>query len=419
MSFLTAVDVGTLSPNMNVGMFTQADVLQIILVALVYLFILPIQLVIFPSNYYSVRDVLYSQNKKKAHTVALTRALFIFASIGFFSKIAGISNRTIIIGIGLGSFLCTWPSIYHYQLFLFWRNGIRGLYFLSCLLSVAFSTACAIFGTQILIPMLFNSLEPYLLTNDGISLILQLLGMVAPHWMREILIHFEQKNPYMDAATFDADLCLTYRKMFFERQWLGDYAYEISEAAHEYDVPFNFLEKVLLLEIINRKNLFRRAIEYFCCTCFPSLAMHRHMTVGLAQISLTIGQHYYRQAPKRFAKKMMKTEESIALCAYYLHDLITTFQSQGFQEYFFSEDEPMDYEDVTSLPLNTQLALYVASKYICGCNVSLKKFVLVYMLVLSEDAPSIDIDWDLSENAGFLSQYCHKIISQVMKGGNA
>lgn len=45
-------------------MISYSELVYSVLIAFLYLLILPFQLVIFPSTYYSVRDIIYSKNLK-------------------------------------------------------------------------------------------------------------------------------------------------------------------------------------------------------------------------------------------------------------------------------------------------------------------------------------------------------------------
>ena len=58
-------------------MVSYSELVYSVLIAFLYLLILPFQLVIFPSTYYSVRDIIYSKSLKKAIYAAASRLLFI------------------------------------------------------------------------------------------------------------------------------------------------------------------------------------------------------------------------------------------------------------------------------------------------------------------------------------------------------
>ena len=79
----------------------------------------------------------------------------------------------------------------------------------------------------------------------------------------------------------------------------------------------------------------------------------------------------------RFLKKMLKPEESIELCAFYLRGLIDTYINRGWA----NSDEWI--EGICELDDEHKLGLFIASHYVCGCNLSLRKFALVYMTLIA------------------------------------
>jgi len=360
---------------------TTNDLIRILIIAVLYLCILPFQLVIFPSTYYSVRDVIYSKNMKNAVGASASRFLFIFCVCLLFSKL-GFAKWIILSGIGVGSFLCSWPSIYHYQLFRFFDHALKLLYFFSCIFSIAFSIACAWFSLDTVIPMIFFNKSFFLLENTGVSFLSQIAGLCIPVGFRDILERHEYTNPYMDEATFSADLCMTYRKMIFEQHFVDEYFHEIADAAEKYHIDYKLLETIILLERINRKTWYRQKIEYLACRFIPSYVIKRNCTLGLAQISVNTASEFFAKSPRRYLLDMLKDEVSIELCAYHLNRLLERYNRRWFSRH----DIGGEY-NTGDLNATDQLSLYIASNYVCGCNVSLRKFTLVYMTIISQSDP--------------------------------
>lgn len=365
-------------------MFPVESLVRIIFIATTYLLVIPFQLVIFPSNYYSVRDIIYSRSLKKASLAAAARFVFIFLDVSLCSFFE-CSAVEILWGFGIGSFLCSWPSIYHYQLFVFFRHGIKLCYFISCLLSVVFTVVCAWFSVDTLISMITMGKEFFLLDNSGFNFVMQMIGMCIPVSVRQLLERIELSNPYMDGDTFAADLIMTQRKMWFEQKFCDQYFYEINQAADKYEIHDKLLETIILLELTNRKSWYMQLAEKIVCRYFPQIAIRRNMTLGVAQISVSVAKEYYQQAPTRFLGKMLKPEESIELCAFYLRRLIDQYNRHGWED----SDEWID--EIEGLTRQQEASLFIASQYICGCNVSLRKFALVYMTILSPFRPLDEI----------------------------
>lgn len=365
-------------------MISYSELMYSVLIAFLYLLILPFQLVIFPSTYYSVRDIIYSKSLKKAIYAAASRLLFI-AFLSFVLEIIGVSKRTILFGIAMGSFLCSWPSIYQYRLFAFFDSEIKFVYFISCILSVVFSISCGCFSINILLPMILKNKEVYVFDNTGFNIIIQLLGMCIPVGVRSVIEYCEKSNPYMDCKTFAADLCMTYRKIKFEGKFVKDYFYEIDRASERNGIQRELLETVLMLELINRKSWFQQKIEYLACRFLPSYVIKHNCTLGLAQISVENAKHYYKMNPRNFLMKMLDIDESIELCAYYLRSLMEKY-TQGYRT-----EDYQDMDCTTHLSTEQKLSLYIASEYICGCNISLRKFTLVYMTIIEDCESEISL----------------------------
>lgn len=355
-------------------MISERALLHGMIVAGCYLLLLPFQLVIFPSNYYSVRDVIYSGDIKKAMKASAGRLVMVIA-IALVFRAAKFSSRQIVAGVTLGSFLCVWPSIYHYQLFVVHRDRVKLMYFLSCVASVAYSGACAYIACHMFIPIVLEGKQYYLLENSGISLAWQLLGLCIPSAVRELLERVEQENPYMDADTFPADLYMTRRKISFESGFVEDYRYQLAAAAEKYQISEQLLERVVMLELINRGSLLERLLERAVVTLLPRVAVRKNLSIGLCQIRIRWAQNYYQEPPLRYMRKMLRPEESILLCAAYLRETLDEWDATWCDE------------TETGLDENDQLSLYIASEYVCGCEKSLRKFALVYMTLIAECNP--------------------------------
>lgn len=352
------------------------SMVRILSISMAYLLVLPFQLVIFPSNYFSVRDIIFSRNAKKALGAAASRFVFVFF-LSWICHALTCTSKEILWGFGIGSFLCAWPSIYHYQLFIFHKHAIKFWYFISCLASVMYAVICAWFAADTLIPMLTKGKEFFLLDNSAFNFIIQIIGLCIPLGIRKILEDTETSNPYMDCATFSADLIMTQRKMWFEQKFCDQYSYEISKAADKYMIDDKLLETILLLERINRKSWYMQLAERFVCKYFPQIAINQDMSLGIAQISVSIAKKYYQQAPTRFLKRMLRPEESIELCAFYLRELIDIYTKRGWE----NSDEWI--EGVCEVDEEHKMSLFIASHYVCGCNLSLRKFALVYMTLIA------------------------------------
>lgn len=363
-------------------MISTGDIVITICVSLIYLLIIPFQLIIFPMKYYSVKDIIYSSNIKKAKGAFVSRFVFILL-ICWILWILNKRNSVAVCGVTIGSFLCAWPSIYHYQLFACIKNKYKTLYLIACIVSVFFSWACAAFSMDILLPMIYEGKPFYLFDNNGLQILFEILSLLLPFGMRRIIKEEEQDNPYLVSDTLYADMYLTTRKIQFEEPFFSQYSYEIEEAAKKFRISPELLSIVIKLEKINRGAWRNRLSEQLAVRIIPKLLIRRNVTLGLAQISIKNAHGYFHVAPQRYIRDMLKPEISIELCAFVLRDLLDEYQS-----YWPSDDDPFyDIYESKDESDNYKCALYIASNYICGANDVLKKYTLVYAQLIDDNAP--------------------------------
>ncbi len=370
-------------------MISVNDCVGICIIALIYLMILPIQLAMFPMQYYSVKDVIFSGNRAKAVGALATRFLFILF-LCLISWIIDKNNHAVIWGIALGSFLCAWPSIYHYQLFTILKNRSKIPYFIACLVSVIFSWACATFIMTILLPMIFDNKGFYLIDNNGIKTIWTVVNLVSPLALRKYIKEEEQDNPYLLSDTFPADLYLTKRKIQLSNNYINQFSYEIESSAEKYGMDQGLLRKIVQLEYINRGSIINRLLEKTAVRFIPGLLIHKDVSLGLAQIKISNAKGYFHMAPCRYVPQMLKPEISIDLCAYTLRNLLDEYEYYEPCEY----DECLTeiYDDKENISLNYMVGLYIASEYICGNKDTLKKYVLVYAAIIQDESPAVYVD---------------------------
>ena len=365
------------------------ECIGVCVIALLYLVILPIQLAMFPMQYYSVKDVIYSGNRKKAVGALATRFLFILF-LCVISWIIDKNNRIVIWGITIGSFLCAWPSIYHYQLFAFIRNRSKIPYFIACVASIFFSWACATFIMTILLPMVFDNKGFYLIDNNGIKTIWTVINLVSPVALRKFIKEEEQDNPYLLSDTFPADLYLTKRKMQLSNDYIDQYSYEIESSAEKYGMNYGLLRTIIQLEYINRGSIINRLIEKAAVHFVPGLLVKKDASLGLTQIKISNAKGYFHMTPCRYVEQMLKPEISIDLCAYILKNMLDEYEYYEPCEY----DECLTeiYDDKENISQNYMVGLYIASEYICGYKNTLKKYVLVYAAIIQDEFPALYVD---------------------------
>ena len=360
-------------------MISFSSISASILVAIVYLLILPFQLVILPMHYYSVKDVVYSANKEKAIKALSSRFCFILL-LCIISWIINSKDKSVVWGITIGSFLCPWPSIYHYQLFAFYKNKYKLIYFFSCVLSIFLSWATAYYIMTVLFPAIFESKHYFLLDNNGIKAIITILSYGGIIGFRKIITKEEHDNPYLVEDTFFADLYLTKEKILLEQRFFDQYEYDIEDSASKHGIDPDLLMKVVQLEKINRGIIYYKLLEKIAVRWIPSYLIKKDATIGLTQIRISSVKDYFHTSPRKYIAEMLKPEISIDLCAYTLKQLL--------DEYDEMDESLEDFYDDPDISEDFLLSVYIASRYVCGKKKILSKFILIYATIINDTAPA-------------------------------
>ncbi len=367
-------------------MVNYESIVQTVVIALTYLFIIPFQLIIFPMNYYSVKESIYSSSIKKATKSILIRFIFIFL-VCLVAKLLEIDKCSVIWGVTIGSFLCTWPSIYQYQLFIFWKNKSTFIYFVSCIISVLFSLGASVFAFKGILPVVFQESHFYLVENNGISLIFSIISISSPFGMRGLLNKEGQENPYIDSDTFLADLCFTKRKILFENRFEKEYEYEIYESAKKYNITPKLLTTIIQLERINRDILAIRLLEKICVKYLKWYLIKKNATLGVAQIDIKTAKDYFHAAPEKYLSQMLDVSTGIDLCAFRIRKILEAYDGIDIDNETYKQYE--DLLDTNHTSLDQKLSIYLASEYVCNARLSLRKFVMIYATLIEETCPSL------------------------------
>jgi hypothetical protein len=145
---------------------------QTLLVTVFYVLFCKYQRILLKGSYFSIQDIIFSKNHKKAVGALVSRLLYIFITSVLFSKALGFDSARIEIGILFGSFLLTWPSIYFYRLASHRNNPVKRSYFRGCILSMVFLYSCVVFCMRYLLPAVFDGKEMFLSANSGVQSLL-------------------------------------------------------------------------------------------------------------------------------------------------------------------------------------------------------------------------------------------------------
>lgn len=352
-------------------MFVYSDFLQIGIISIIYISFLFAQRVVIPANYFSVRDVLYIQDVKKARLAIATRALIIFIIMLLFIWVFHWNNRDVQLGIIWGSFLNLWPSFYLYRLYLPGKSKEKWRYLFSLIVSFGMTIAICRSCALLIFPMLFEKLELFMFENSGVGIIATICSLVCSKTAMQIGREIND-DPYLDDVTYRYDLHLTLRKMEFEKEFINDFANEIHKHSLECEIPEQLLTNILLVERVNRGTWVERFLERQICRFFPEYAIKKDFSIGMAQIKISTAHEVMKESKHILVHKLFDYDYSIKSCAQYIAYLFDQYWGDAEWQYYNNNIKGED-----------AIFMYIAQHYLCGDNVTQKKFMYVYMYAIS------------------------------------
>lgn len=358
--------------------------MQILVTIFVYVSFCHIQRIVFKGSYFSVQDIVLSANYKKAVLALISRFIYVVIVHTLLIKILGFKEQALLMGVVLGSFLLTWPSIYFYRLFFHHRNPVKRYYFWGCIFSMLITFSSSLLTTHWLLPIIFEGKHIEVFSNDGLQFLLSISAIVFPYsisrWLRDSADTQSFKN---EPDTFEGDLCILENRLRIERPVIEDYSKYIEDSAKKYNINKELLMIVLLVEYINRSSFTGRVLERMIAVLFPALAIKLDLSLGMAQLKISTIKKLTNEPNRIILREIFNEKYNIEMCALYLSKLIEAFESSD--PIFDDENEEMP----SSVFAAEDVYEYIVAKYLSGSTVSWQRFFIVYATVLRMKVPNI------------------------------
>ena len=291
-------------------------------------------------------------------------------------------NRTEILwGIGAGTFCMTWPFIYIYRLYAFWRNPAAFAHLFLNTSEVAYAVCMADF---------FLTWNPLCL----FAIIIPAIGGLLRRWVESL-----QPDLFEEMA-FETILFTTWKKIRLrEAPLLKKYGKDIEEACREYRLPPRFLTRFLLIGEIEHGMWYYKWYKHFFAAVFPKFAVKLRLTLGIGAVKPQTAAKYCPECcsvpAEILVKRLCKPRESIRILACFIRALIDGYPGAG--NYISEADVKssrcgaLEYETLSE---TAQLCRYVACQRNAGLPYSRKDFADIYLDVLLKS----DADQLLKEN---------------------
>jgi hypothetical protein len=314
---------------------------------------LPLQLAAFHGLHYEMRDVIFHIQAKKAFWACLMRLSVIVLYTLIFQYWIGFMANEVFVGLCLSHVLWVLPAFIRYKFYIFYKSKARAIYALMMVCSVLYGVFAALLATGIYPPAV--------------------LGLLLPLVIRLMLNRFDEQNPVaIDYDTFPADMSHTWRKISrYDKYYEAKYGPLIADASKLYNLNPTMIKYLFILVHDHRGGWYYKLGEYILCYFFPKIAVRLDISVGIAQIKISLAQKYYNQPPRTFLRKLLTPQNQVDLCSRYFRDI--------YDEYLIEKNKYDD--DVESL------CYYLARRYTGAIITRDRKFVHIYATIFKSCDP--------------------------------
>lgn len=340
------------------------DLIPIGITMAAFMLVPVIHRMLIPSMYSSVLEFLYEGDVKKTQNSSIIRILYVIGLTLLLYRVCRLTPAQIYLGVLCACILNVWPPIVQYRLYLCINNRDKLICFLSYVGFVIFSVTISVTTVRYLAPMLFDDVQVYLISNDGMGIILAFLSYVIPFSFETALAKATRVHTNADIDAYHEDLKIINTQLYFYEHVTSNYYYEMDRICQENDLNIELLKTIVLLEHIHRGKWYYKIGEWLVCKLIPLFAIKRDFSVGIAQIKISTAKDLLQKSPTKFTSKLVDTEFNLEVCAMLLKKL------------------KADYHQLQDTELYTDEFDYIAMNYLCGHWVSNNRNTLIYSAVL-------------------------------------
>lgn len=360
--------------------------LNISIVLFIYWLLIPIQKTISPTNHYESYNCIFARNKKKAWIALLIRMLICLATC----VLAYVKFKfNLYFTIGLLTFaqlVVDVPNFVNFKLYFFTKDKKTFVSFIQFILSILITTFSCIIWCYFLRILEVQACQPkhiiYIATSFVLLLSSQIVGNILTN-KSFFTYTYDDKN-CIGFNLFLTNRYISFYKDYFDKKY-GKY---ISQSAKKWDVPYESIRTILLLETYNRPYTYTKIYEYIVCKLFPKLAIKFNMSLGLSQISINKARELTGLENKTIIKKILDNDFNIDVCAHELKNIANSyFEKYGRNGSYFLSDQELDLlkNEIASLQPHQFFARFLASRYMTAVDWSKITSVQIYSAVLERN----------------------------------
>ena len=300
--------------------------------------------------------------------IAICALLALTAFYGF-----GMERASVLWGIGLGAFCMTWPYMYFYRLYAFWRNPAALVHFFLNVGEIVYAVCMA---------DLFLTRKLWALS----ALLIPVLGGLLRKWTDET------RADYLTEMSFETNLYSEWKKVRLrEAPFVKKYGAYIEEACREYGLPPLFLTRLMLLEHTEHGMWYCAPSNRLVSRLCPPLCWRLNCSIGVGFVKPKTAAAHLGGEPKEIIKKLRSPRENIRILAQLVRFYVDEYPGAG--RYLSAEDSELSR--VGALEYDTlgevaQLCRYVLVRYNTGDVCSRLDFADVSMdILLKSDAEAL------------------------------
>lgn len=351
------------------------DILPIIITCFIFSVLSIMHKRLIPDKYSSYLQFKEEKNVRRTIQNTVIRMMYIILSTCILNICFGFSQRQIIIGVFMVSFLNIWPAVVQRHLLRLDNQKYKWTILFGYIIFLGTSLIMTLCTTNWFIPLLYENIDIYWLDNNALTFLFSLFLIIFPISLEVIISQIGSVTIIQTIDTFKEDLYILGHQLSMKNSRIERNKYNIDHYARENDINSKLLEAILRLEIFYRGNSHTKLLEKLLCGYFRKAAIKRDISVGIGQIKISTAQKVLNLDSYQIIGTLCNDETNIKICAMYIKQLITEFEYINNVKLFFSENLFCD-------EYNNDIFDYIACEYIGEESHHRSQTSLIYSSVL-------------------------------------
>ncbi|SEN53422.1 hypothetical protein SAMN05216454_10576 [Peptostreptococcus russellii] len=349
---------------MKVTLLSTDDLIPIIVSSILFIFLSTIHKTLISEKYSSILQFRAEEDIKRTVSSTVIRIIYIILGTYFLYSICNYSEKQIVLGIFIVTFLNIWPAIIQNHLLKFRNNTTEWSLLLHYIIFVIVSITICKLTITIFIPVLKGAKLFVFLDNKAMTFIISLFLIAFPIELEKIIDKLFRVVIIENADSYREELYILENQLNMKNYYIEKNKIIIDSVARKYDINIDILEAILKLEIFYRRRLFYPIFEKILCKYFSNYAIKKDISVGIAQIKISTAEKILNKDSREFIKKICYDDMNIDVCARLIKLLIDNYENKNSDFYIYEFD----------------IYQYISLEYLGGCFMN--KTMMLYSSIL-------------------------------------